>query len=97
MDIFGILYNTYIYIINQCYASDWKSWLKKRVIKKPFFLSIKFNFSLVKRKNVRFFLGFFFKLLPNFSAFINADDCIGKITSKSILLYSFYIQKKIRT
>ena len=29
---------------------------------------------------------FFFKLLPKFNDFINSDDCIGTITSKSIRL-----------
>ena len=41
----------------------------------------------MKKKLLRFFLSvFFFKLLPKFSGFINSDDCIGKITSKSIRL-----------
>ena len=36
-----------------------------------------------KIKNVGFFY-FFFKLLPNFIDFKNSEDCIGKITSKSV-------------
>ena len=31
---------------------------------------------------------FFFKLLLKFSDFTDSDDCMGKITSKSIRLYS---------
>ena len=30
-----------------------------------------------------------------FSGFVNFDDCIGKISSKSIRLYLVFIQKKI--
>ena len=35
----------------------------------------------------------FFKLLPKFSDFINSVDCIGKITSKSIRLYTVFNKK----
>ena len=38
----------------------------------------------------------FFLLLQQFSDFINSDDCIGKITQKSINLYPFYSKKKIQ-
>ena len=41
------------------------------------------------------FLGEKLKLMPEFSDFINSDDCIGKITSKSIKLFPVFIQKKI--
>ena len=37
----------------------------------------------------------FFEILPNFNDFVNSDDCIGKITSKSIRLKSVFIQKNI--
>ena len=33
-------------------------------------------------------------LLPKFSDFINSDDCMGKITSKSVRLYPVFNQKK---
>ena len=42
----------------------------------------------------RFFLAFFFKLLPKFSYFINCDDCIGKITSKYIRQQPVFTKKK---
>ena len=44
-------------------------------------------------KKYRVFFSFF-KLLLKFSDFVNSDDCIGKITSKSIRLF-FFIKKKI--
>ena len=34
---------------------------------------------------------FFFKILPNFSDFVNYNDCIGKSTSKSIRLQPVFI------
>ena len=37
---------------------------------------------------------FFFELLQKFNDFVNSDDCIGKITSKSISLYPIFIKKK---
>ena len=40
-------------------------------------------------------LQFFYKLLPNFSDLINSDDCIEKITSKSIGLYPVFVFKKL--
>ena len=46
-------------------------------------------------KFFRFFLQFLFKLLPKFSDFINSDDCIVKITSKSIRIYPVFIQKRL--
>ena len=36
----------------------------------------------------------FFKLLPKVSNLINSDDSIGKMTSKSIRIYPFFIKKK---
>ena len=39
------------------------------------------------------FAVFFIKLLPNVSYFINSDDCIRKITSKSIWLYPGLFRK----
>ena len=36
---------------------------------------------------------FFFKLLTKFIDFINYDDFIGKVTSKSIKLYPVFIKK----
>ena len=38
---------------------------------------------------------FFFKLLPKRRNFINSDDCIGKITPKSIRLNPVFIEKKL--
>ena len=43
----------------------------------------------------RLFCRFFFELLSKFSDIINSDDCIGKITSKSVRLQPFLIQEKI--
>ena len=36
---------------------------------------------------------FFLELLPKFNDFINSDDYIGKIASKSIRLQPVFIQK----
>jgi len=41
----------------------------------------------------RFSFQFFFKFLPKFSDFINSDDSIEKITSKSIRLYLILFKK----
>ena len=38
-------------------------------------------------------LDFFFNYLRSLAIFINSDDCIGKIASKSIKLFSFYPKK----
>ena len=37
---------------------------------------------------------FFFRLLPKFSDFINFDDCIAKIASKSIKLYPVSFEER---
>ena len=50
-----------------------------------------------KWKYLGFFLQCSSKLFPMFSKFINSDDCIGKITSKSIRLEPVFIQKKIES
>ena len=42
----------------------------------------------------RFFLAVFFKLLPKFTDFINSDNCIEKITSKSIRTHPVFILKQ---
>ena len=47
----------------------------------------------MKIKNVGFFFAFFFKIHPKFRDFINFDDCIRKITSKSIRLYTVFNKK----
>ena len=47
-----------------------------------------------KMKNFRFFFCRFFKILPKFSEFVNSDDCIEKITSKSMRLQPVYIKRK---
>ena len=47
----------------------------------------------MKNKNFRFYFAVFFKLLPKFSDFINYDDSVGKMTSKSIRLYPVFIKK----
>ena len=39
------------------------------------------------------FFAVFYEILPKFSDFINSDDCIGKITSKSMRLQPVFIQK----
>ena len=46
-------------------------------------------------ENCKFFLADFIKLLPKFRNFINVDNCIGKIISKSIRLYADFFQKKV--
>ena len=50
-----------------------------------------------KFKNCRFFLAIFFKLFLKLNDFINSDDCIGKIISKSIRLYPVFIHENIWT
>ena len=42
-----------------------------------------------------FFFAFFFPLLPKFNDFINPDDYMKKMTSKSTRLYPVFIQTKI--
>ena len=42
-------------------------------------------------KKLGFFMQFFFKFLPKFTDFINSDDCIGKITSKSIRMNPVFL------
>ena len=44
---------------------------------------------------LKVFLHFFYRLLLELSDFINSDDCIGKISLKSIRLYPFFIKIKI--
>jgi len=44
----------------------------------------KTHFFIVEKKISVKNLRFFFELLAKFSDFVNSDDCIGKITSKSI-------------
>ena len=49
-----------------------------------------------KKKNINkipFFYVVFKEILPKFSDFLNSDDCIGKITSKSITLQPVFILK----
>ena len=41
---------------------------------------------------MRFFLCSFFLLLPKFTDLMNFDNCIGKITSKSIRLYPVFFK-----
>ena len=62
------------------------------------------NFGRIKKKLkkipkilnfLRFFFEVFVKLLPNFSDFINSDDCIRKISSKYIGIYPVLISKNI--
>ena len=45
-------------------------------------------------RKIVFFAGFK-KILPVFTEFVNSDDCIGKITSKSIKVQPAFIQNKI--
>ena len=40
-----------------------------------------------------FFIAVFIAILPKFSDFVNSDDCMGKITSKSIRLQRVFSQK----
>ena len=44
---------------------------------------------------MRFFFAVFSYLLPKFSNFVNADGCIGKMTSKSIRINTIFISQKI--
>ena len=48
----------------------------------------------MKNQKMVGFFAVFFEILPNFSDFVNSDDCIGKITSKSARLQLFFIKKK---
>ena len=47
------------------------------------------------KENCTFFCSFFFEILKKFSDFVNSDDCIGKITSKSIRINSDFVLKHI--
>ena len=58
---------------------------------KIYFFIYKNHFLGEKLFFLEFFLTLFFKLVLKFSDFINSDDCIGKITSKSIRLYPVLI------
>ena len=53
---------------------------------KKYFFIHKNQFLVEKIKNVSFSSAvfFFFKLLPKLIDFINSEDCIGKITPKTI-------------
>ena len=42
-----------------------------------------------------FFIAVFIEIPSKFSDFVNFNDCIGKIISKSIRLEPVFIQKKI--
>ena len=46
------------------------------------------------KKMYEYFFSFFLNLIPNFSDFVNSDDCIGKLGLKSITLYSVFILKR---
>ena len=46
------------------------------------------------RKLYKKLTGFFFKLLPKFYDFVNSNEYIRKITSKSIRIYPVFIKKK---
>ena len=53
------------------------------------------QFLFEKIKMFSFFCcSFFFKLLPKHSDYINSDDCIEKITTKSIKIYPVFNFKK---
>ena len=57
-------------------------------------LHIKINFKITK---CRFFFAVsFFEILPKFIYFVNSDDFIGKITSKSIRLQPLFIKKRFK-
>ena len=46
---------------------------------------------------IKMFLFFFLlEILQKFNDLVNSDDCIGKITSKSIRLQQFFYRKKIK-
>ena len=48
-----------------------------------------------KWKHLGFLLQFFSNYFQNLAFFLNSDDFVGKITSKSLRLYPVFIQKKI--
>ena len=45
-------------------------------------------------KICRFFLQFFFEILPKFIDFVNSDDCIEKIIQKSIDYNQFLFENR---
>ena len=45
-------------------------------------------------KNCRVSFAAFFEMLPRFSDLINSNDCIGKITSKSVRLKKLLLKKR---
>ena len=47
----------------------------------------------MKNEQFQGFLPIVFEILPKFRDFLNFDDCIGKITSKSIRLQPVLIKK----
>ena len=59
---------------------------------KQYFFIKKNQFSCIKWDFLVFFYAVFFILLPKFTDFINSDNCIGKITLKTIRIYPVFIQ-----
>ena len=67
-----------------------KAWNKHQKLCTYIFNST--NFQVKKKINV--FFSFFFEIFLNFSFFIKSDNCIGKMTSKSIRLQPVYIKRE---
>ena len=63
-------------------------------IKKIFYFIYK-NLFLIKNEYLQVSSGSFFQILPKFTDFVNSNECIGRITSKSMRLQPVFIQKKI--
>ena len=59
---------------------------------KKIFLHLKKLIFRCKMRFFRFFYAVFFILLPKFADLMNSDNCIGKITLKSIRIYPVFIQ-----
>ena len=63
---------------------------------KNIFSCIEFNFQVKQWKISNFFFAVFLKLFLKFMDFVNFDDCICEIISKSIRIYPVFILKKLR-
>ena len=70
--------------------SDLSEYILSQIKKNIFFIYTKQFLSEKLEICFLFFAFFFLEILPKFSDFINSDDWIGKIASKSIRLQPVY-------
>ena len=72
-------------VSSKIFSLDLSEYNSFKIVK--IFFIFKNHFIGTKWKCLGFYFAIFYNLLPNFRAFINSDDCIGNIASKSIKLY----------